>query len=121
MIVDRGDQLVKLPRGIGALAGRILPLWTINVIRGIERKGEAFPFLRTQEKGSAPFPLLPLYYFKVEQLGSTVWVEAMGPATMNNRKILLLSSRLAMLSACEPQLPPRQCRLGLHDGSNGLF
>jgi hypothetical protein len=43
---------------------------------------------------------------------------------MNNRRILFLSG-LAMLSACEPQLPPGQYRLGLHDAyerlANGDF
>jgi len=38
---------------------------------------------------------------------------------MNNRKILLFFG-LAMLSACEPQLPPGQYRLGLHDAYERL-
>jgi hypothetical protein len=38
---------------------------------------------------------------------------------MNNRAILLFSG-LAMLSACEPQLPPGQYRVGLHDAYERL-
>jgi hypothetical protein len=43
MIIDRGDQLLNPPRGIGARAERIfIPPWIINFIRGTKRG--RFPF-----------------------------------------------------------------------------